>query len=165
MLDELKTVLEKSRHRLEDIIDKVEDRSEDLSREAVELWHETKPKLKSLKKTIVAATESLHSQTDEARLQAHLATMDAHDQWSQLSHTVTELAHHAQKKGQTELQTAELKAHLAKMDTRDFMSEKGEQLTRDFQRAKEIAEKASHEAATNLEKSLDTVGNAWTHTL
>jgi len=165
MLDQLKTTLEKSRHRLEDIIDKVEGRTEDLSEDVVELWQETKPKLRTLKETLVTATESLHSQTDEARLQAHLATMDAHDQWSYLSHTVTKLAQHAQKKGQTDLQTAELKAHLAKMDTRDFMSEKGEQLSRDFQRAKETAEQASHDAAKNLERSFDTIGNAWTHTI
>jgi len=165
MLDQLKATLEKSHHRLDDIIDKVEDRCEDLSEDVMELWQETKPKLRSLKETLVTATETLHSQTDEARLQAHLATMDAHDQWSYLSHTVTELAHHAQKKGQTELQTAQLQAHLAKMDTRDFMSEKGEQLSRDFQHTKETVEKASHDAAEDLERSLDTIVNVWTHTV
>ena len=165
MFDQLKIVVEKSRHHLEDIVDKIEDQSEDLSEDAMELWQEAKPKLRALKESLVTAEQSLHTQTDEARLQTHLAIMDAHDQWSYLSQIVTELAHHTQQKGQIELQRAELQAHLAKMDTRDFVNEKGEQIKRDFKQVGKTLEQASHKAVNELEKSLDTIGKAWANSL
>jgi exonuclease VII small subunit len=161
MLDQLKFVIEKSRHHLENIVDRIEDQSEDLSEDAMELWQETKPRLRALKESLVTAEQSFQTQTDEARLQAHLAILDAHDQWSYLSQVVSELAHHTQQKGQTELQRAELQAHLAKMDARDFLNEKGEQIRQDFGQVRKTLDHASQKAVDELEKSLDTIGQAW----
>jgi exonuclease VII small subunit len=161
MLDQLKAVVAKSRHHLDDIVDKIEDQSEDLSEDALELWQEAKPRLRALKESLVTAEQSLHTQTDEVRLQTHLAIMDAHDQWSYLSKTVTGLAHDTQKKGQIELQRAELQAHLAKMDARDFLNNKGAQVKRDFKQVRKTLEQASHKAAEELEGSLETIGKAW----
>ena len=161
MFDQLKAVVAKSRHHLDDIVDKIEDQSEDLSEDALELWQEAKPRLRALKESLVTAEQSLHTQTDEVRLQTHLAIMDAHDQWSYLGQTVTGLAHVTQKKGQIELQQAELQAHLAKMDARDFLNNKGAQVKRDFKQVRKTLEQASHKAAEELEGSLETIGKAW----
>lgn len=161
MIDELKDAIEKSRHRLVYLIDKIEDEVESLADDSVELWQEARPRLQSMKESIAAAEHSLQTKTDEARLQAHLAIMDAHDQWSYLSEPVTELAHHARQKGQTGLQHAGLQAHLAKMEARDFLNEKGGQISHEFKHAKESLEKTSLKAAEELGKSLENAGSPW----
>jgi hypothetical protein len=114
-----------------------------------------------MKESMAAAEHSLQAKTDEARLQAHLAIMDAHDQWSYLSGPVTELAQHARQKGKTGLQHAELQAHLAKMEARDFMNEQGGPIRQEFEHAKEKLEQTSLKAVEELGKNLENVGNAW----
>lgn len=165
MLDQFKSTVEKSQKLLEGIIDKIEDQLDGLSDDTAELWQSAKPKLQAMKESLITASESLHTQTDEARLQAHLATMDAYDQWSYLSATVTEVAKHAQKKGLAELQHADLQAHLATMETRAFMEKQGKEISRDYKIAKESVEKASHKAAQELERSFKTISSAWANTL
>jgi gas vesicle protein len=160
MIEQLKATLEKSQHRLESIVDKIEDEFEDLSEDTAELWQQAKPRLKSLNKSITTALENLHSQTDEAHLQAHLAAMDAHDQWSYLNDTVSGLVHELSSKGKADLEHAALQAHLAKMDARDFMSTRGKEISHDFKHGREKFEKASHRAAKELEKSFDNMGKA-----
>ena len=161
MLEKLKKSLEKSQESLEEVVDKLDDRLEDVGEDAIELWQQTKPKLQHLKEVLSGAAKTLHTQTDEARLQAHLATMDAADQWSHLSHTVTELAQHTQSKGQSELQHANLQAHLAKMEARDFINTQGEEIRRDYKLAKEKVEQASQHAAESLEKSFQRIGEGF----
>ena len=163
MINELKDAIEKSHHRLVYLIDKIEDEVESLADDSVELWHEAKPRLHAMKESMVAAEHSLHAKTDEARLQAHLAIMDAHDQWSCLSEPVTELAQHARQKGQTGLHHAELQAHLAKMEARDFLNEKGGQISHEFKHAKESLEITSLKAVEELGKSLENAGSPWTN--
>ena len=162
MNDPLKDTIEKSRQHLADLIDKIEDGFESIADESAELWDDAKPRLRAMKASIVAAEEALQTKTEEARLQAHLAVMDAHDQWSHLSQPVIELARHAREQGQPKLEHAELRAHLAKMDARDFLNEKGEQISREFRQAKESVEQTSLKAAEELGKSLEGVGSAWT---
>ena len=98
MNDPLKDTIEKSRQHLADLIDKIEDGFESVADESAELWDDAKPRLRAMKASIVAAEEALQTKTEEARLQAHLAVMDAHDQWSHLSQPVIELARHARNK-------------------------------------------------------------------
>ena len=161
MNDKLKDTIEKSRHHLAELIDKIEDGIEDIADESAELWDEARPRLHAMKASIVAAEHALQTKTDEARLQAHLAVMDAHDQWSYLSQPVTELARQAKQKSRPTLEHAELQAHLAKMDARDFLNEKGGQIRREFKQAKESLEQTSLKAAEELGKSLEDVGSAW----
>lgn len=163
MMDDLKDTIEKSHKHLVKLMDKIEDEAESLADESAELWREAKPKLQAMKASIATAEHSLQTKTEEARLQAHLAIMDAHDQWSHLSKPVTELANHARQKGKTGLQHAELQAHLAKMDARDFMNEKGGQINQEFKEARDSLEKSSIKAAEELGKNLEEVGSAWSH--
>jgi hypothetical protein len=163
MIDELKDAIEKSHHRLAHLIDKIEDEVESLADDSVELWHEAKPKLQELQASMVDAERSLQVKTEAARLQAHLAIMDAHDQWSYLSKPITELAKHARQKGKTGLQHAELKAHLAKMEARDFLNEKRGPISEEFEHAKEKLEQTSLKAIEELAKNLENVGSAWTN--
>ncbi|CAH0992533.1 hypothetical protein SIN8267_02666 [Sinobacterium norvegicum] len=162
-MDSFKDILEKSQRRLSDIADKLDDQREELSEDAAELWQQAKPKLGSLKESLTTAALSLQSQGEQARLQAHLAAMDAQDQWSYLSKTMTELTRNAQQKGRTELESAELQAHLAKMDARDFVNQQGEALSKDYQQAREKIEQASHTAMKELERSLEIIGKSWSN--
>lgn len=165
MLDTLKNAVEKSQDHLEKIVDKIEDEFEDLSEDASELWADTKPRLRTFKDSLASAASALRTHTDEARLQAHLATMDAQDQWSYLQDTVTELARQARDKSRTELQHAELQATLAKMEARDFVNNQGQEISREYKVAREAVEQASEKAAQNLERSLENIGKAWSNTL
>lgn len=165
MLENLKTAVEKSRHQLENIVDTIEEQYEHLSEGAAELWSATKPKLKSVQDSLSNAAQSIHQQTDAAQLQAHLAIMDAHDQWTYLSNIVTELAHHAREKGQYELQYADLQAHLAAMEARDFMKNQGDSIKTDYQHAKDSVEKASQKAVQELTRGMETIGNAVASTM
>lgn len=164
MLEELKSALKSAQVRLDDIVDKIEDTSEEWSEHTAELWQRTKPHLQSMRKSVSQAADSLHTQTDEARLQAHLAAMDAHDRWQHLSKTVSELTQHVARKTTHELQHAELQAHLAAMDARDFANENGPKIRREFNEAKDKVEAASHKAAQELEKSLEKLGDIWART-
>ncbi|WP_101756933.1 hypothetical protein [Oceanicoccus sp. KOV_DT_Chl] len=161
MLEKLKESIDKSQQQLAHVVGKLEDQFEDVSEDVEKLWQQTQPKLHDLKSSLADAAKSLHTQTDEARLQAHLATMDAADQWSYLSETVSELARHAQSKGQHELQHANLQAHLAKMDARDFVNQQGKTIRQDYQQARDKLEQASHKAADSMERSFANIGQGW----
>jgi hypothetical protein len=163
MIDELKDAIEKSHQRLAYLMDKIEDEVESLADDSVELWQEAKPKLQAMQESMAEAEHSLQVKTEEARLQAHLAIMDAHDQWSYLSKPVAELAKHARQKGQTGLQHAELQANLAKMEARDFVNEKRGPISKEFEQAREKLEQTSLKALEELAKSLENVGSAWTN--
>ncbi len=160
MLKKMKNSVQKSQEHLENIVDKLDDEIEDLNEDARELWQEARPKIAELKDSLAKAAQALHTQTDEARLQAHLATMDAADQWHHLSEAMAQLAKHAQSKGQTELQHAQLQAHLAKMDARDFTKEKSQDIRRDFERARDKLEEAAHKTAESLERSFEIIGES-----
>lgn len=162
MLDDLKNSLEKTQEHLDDMLDKLEATAKDWSEEAGELWQDTRRHLHTLKDSLTSASESLHTQTDEARLQAHLAAMDASDQWQHLSEVVSAFSHHATHKTTQELQHANLQAHLATMDTRDFIDAKAPEIKREFNSAKEKVETGSVEAIKALEKSLEKMGDLWT---
>lgn len=161
MLDELKQSLKKTQDHLDTMLEKMEDTAEDWSDEAKELWQDTRKHLQQFKASLVSASESLHTQTDEARLQAHLAAMDASDQWQHLNKVVSDFSHHAANKTTQELQHANLQAHLAAMETRDFIDQKAPQIKREFSNAKEKVESASMDAVKSLEKSLEKMGDLW----
>lgn len=164
MLEELKSALKSAQTHLDDIVDRIEETSEEWSEKTADLWQRTKPRLQSMKTSVSEAADSLHTQSDEARLQAHLAAMDAHDQWQHLSKAIGEFARHTASKTTHELQHAELQAHLAAMDTRDFVNENGPKIRREFAEARDKVESASHTAARELEKSLEKLGDIWART-
>ena len=160
MNQQLKTSLENSQGRLENIVDNFEDKYQDLPVEAAELWQQAKPKLHGLRDALAAVASFLQSHTEEAHLQAHLATMDGHDQWTYLRDIVTQLSRQVLRKGEAGLDHAPLQAHLAQMDARDFANGKGGEISRDFKLARDKLEQASQRAAGELEHSLESIGNA-----
>lgn len=161
MSDKMKDIIEKSQEYLKEIADKLEDQYEDLSEEAAEVWQTAKPKLKALNQSLTKAAEAMKTQTDEARLQTHLAIMDASDQWTYLNKTVSELTRNARAKGTGEFEHAELQAHLAKMEARDFINKHSKEITREYHEAKEKIEKNSLKAAKEIEHGLETIGKNW----
>lgn len=164
MLDELKSLLQKSQARLDEIVDKMESAAEDWSEDAEQLWLRTRIRVAEMQDSLSEAAESLKSGSEEAQLQAHLAAMDASDQWQHLNKVVSELSHHTVSKTTQELQHAQLQAHLAAMETRDFVGEKGPAIRREFSEVRDKVETASVKAAKELEKSLEKLGDIWAKT-
>lgn len=161
MLDNLKSALKKAQEKLDDAVESLEEGVEDLSEDSVELWQKLKPKLEQMKGSVTEGVEALKVQSEEAHLQAHLAAMNARDQWESLNKTVSEFSRHAAEKGRYEIQHAELQAHLAAMDTRDFINEHGPALRREFNETRDKAEEIGLHAAKELEKSLEKLGDIW----
>jgi FtsZ-binding cell division protein ZapB/exonuclease VII small subunit len=157
MLDTIKIAIEKSQQHLDDIIASIETHYNDAAEDGAKLWQQTKPTLQHLRQSLDKAQQSLHSQTDEGRLQLHLATMDAHDQWQQLSEAITGLA----KRSQPKVQQAVLQSYLAKMEARDFINTQGKVISQDFQQAREKLEQSSQRAASEMNRSFERVAKLW----
>lgn len=150
MSDPFKSNLEKANQFLERIVDQVEDQAEDFAEDSRDLWHRSKLQVQQLKKRLSQAVEHLDEASDEAKLQAHLAAMDAHDHWSELQHNVHVFVQHAEDQSRPVIDHALLQAHLAKMDARDFMAESADTLADDYRQSKQKVEKASLKAAAEI---------------
>ena len=153
MLDDLKAILNKVEDSMEDVSDKIEDKAEDFTEETKLLWDRSKKHLANMKHSLKEASQKLETKTDEAALQAHLATMDAHDQWQFLKHNVAIFWQQAESKSQPVIDHAKLQAHLASLDARDFMASSGQTLKVKFTESKQSVEKASLIAATDIKNN------------
>ena len=152
MNKELKEVLEKSSKAIEKLQDKVEDFSEDFAEDASELWTDIKKSFANTNEKLKSAVKDLDQKDDEANLQAHLSTMEAHDRISNIKDTLEEFSQKVSAKASTELDMATLKAHLAKMEAEDFWDKKGPQITKDFNESKDKVQKLAIDAAGEIKE-------------
>ena len=152
MLEKFKSELEETRVFLEDVVEKIEDQAEDITDDSQALWQKTKAKINEVKVKLAGASKKLHENTDEARLQAHLAVMEAHDQWSVLQHNVTAFNHQLENKTKPIIDHAQIQAHLAKLEATDFMAGPGQELVKQFAVSKEKVEKASLKAIQSIKE-------------
>jgi ABC-type transporter Mla subunit MlaD len=139
------------------ISDAIEERSEDFTEGTREIWQVSKLQLTKLKKRLDEAAQNFHSSSDEARVQAHLAAMDAQDHWQSLKMSIESLAAQAQRKAQPGIDHVALQAHLAKMNARDFMAEKGHDLAKEFKQSMERSQQLSSKAAADIKASCDGI--------
>ena len=145
------------RELFDDLCDKIEDESENFSEDVQELWGESKQHLKKLKGRLEDAVQDLKSSSQEASLQAHLATMDAHDQWQDMKGNLSAFASQVKNKTQPPIDQALLKAHLAKMEARDFINGPGKEIAKDFEKSVEKAEEVSLKAAADIKEYCEGV--------
>ena len=103
MLEKLKSQLDHALEKLDDLDDYFEDRAEDFSEEMKTSWKATKSQLNHFGDQLQRAGRALEGETDHIALQAHLATMDAHDQWSTLKSGLESAAQNVKRDGRTQL--------------------------------------------------------------
>lgn len=150
MEKEFKEILENAVDAIEKLEDKVEDIAEDFADDAGELWGEIKKNFEGVNDKLKTASKDLEQKGDEAQLQSHLATMEAHDKIVGIKDGIEDFTQKVSNKAQTEIDTVELRAHLAKMEAEDFWAEKGPKLTQDFNESSDKVKKLSLEAASEI---------------
>ncbi|MAZ88116.1 MAG: hypothetical protein CL693_10755 [Cellvibrionaceae bacterium] len=155
MLENLKKHLDETLDKLDDIDDYFEDRAEALGEDMKTAWKKTRVQLGHFGKQLKEASAALESEKDHIALQAHLATMDAHDQWTTLKGSVENTVNHLKRDGQTQLDEAALQAHLAAMDGRDFVNSKGKDIHQQYDHAREQLEQSTLKAASEIKETFD----------
>ncbi len=147
---DFKEILEKSSEAIEKLEDKVDDLAEEFAEDAVELWDEMKKSFLKVNNKLKTAAKDFDQKSDEANLQAHLGTMEAHDRIDGIKDTVEEFTQKVAAKAQTDLDTAALRAHLAKMEAEDFWDEKGQKITEEFNESSDRVKSLTLEAASEI---------------
>ena len=155
MSDSLKEQLEEVQEKIASICDRIEDQAEDFAEDAQELWGKSRQELNKLSQRLADAAHQVQASSEEARLQGHLAAMDAGDHWQEMKHSVSSFLAHAAHKARPPLEHAALQAHLAKMEARDFMADAGKDLAEEFKGMVEQAEQRSKQAALDIKESCD----------
>ncbi len=155
MLEKLKNQIDCTLDQLGDLDDYFEDRAEDFSEELAEFWEKTKTQLNVFGHQLKRAEMSLEEESDHIALQAHLATMDAHDQWRTLNSSLDSVVLNLKRDGQTQLDEAALHTHLAAMDSRDFLSDKGQNIHQQYDLARDKLEQTTLKAATEIKQAFD----------
>lgn len=137
-----------------ELIDKLENKiegfTEDFTEDASELWADVKQNLTQVSEKLKTAAKDLDDKTDEAELQAHLGTMEAHERFAGIKDTVDKFTQEVSAKTKTGLDTVELRAHLAKMEAKDFWQDNGDTITQEFNESSEKVKNLTLEAASEI---------------
>ena len=157
MLEKLKQHLDHTLDKLDDLEDYFEDRAEDVGEDIEELWGKTRSELTRFGKQLKEASHSLETEKDEAVLQAHLATMDARDQWETLKTSVDHATQAIQRESQTQWDETTLQAHLAAMDGRDYLEQQGQAIRDQYDNARQELERTTLKAAADIKSAFDGI--------
>jgi len=150
MEDKFKKVLTETSEIIDKLEDKIEDFTDDFSEDTSELWADVKRNLTEVSGKLKTASKDLEGKSDEAQLQAHLGTMEAHDRFSGIKDTVDKFTQEVSAKTKTGLDTVELKAHLVKMEAKDYWQENGDTITQEFKESSEKVKGLTLEAASEI---------------
>ncbi len=155
MLEKLKSQLDQTLEKLDDLDDYFEDRAEDFSDEMKKLWGKTRVQLNTFGDQVQRGITALDEESDHIALQAHLATMDARDQWDTLKASIESTSQNLKRDGKMQLDEAALQAHLGAMDGRDFLNAKGQEIQKSYDHTRSELEDSTLKAATDIKKAFD----------
>lgn len=157
MEKEFKEILEKTSDTIEKLEFKIEEHADDLTDDAMELWGDFKKNFSTVNEQLKTAAKDLEEKSDEAQLQAHLGTMEAHDRINNIKESVEEFTQKVSAKTQSELDTVALRAHLAKMEAEDFWEKKGKKISEDFNESGDKVKELTLEAASEIKAFFEKV--------
>lgn len=152
MKDQLKETIEKSREKIREVTDAIDHKSEELSSDTKKLWGQAKDRLSEINKKLDEASSHLGTKTDEAALQAHLAAMEAHDKWKNISKSFDQLSQDTVNQAKAEIDHAALQSHLAKMDAEEFMESTGNSIVHNFNASRSKVETTTVSSVKNMEE-------------
>ena len=151
MKDQLKDSIEKSRKKIREVTDAIDNKSEELSSESKTLWKQAKSRISEIGDKLDEASSHLGTKTDEAALQAHLAAMEAHDKWQNISQSVDKMSQDSFNQAKAEIDNAMLQSHLAKMDAEEFMEKTGNTIVHNFNVSRNKIETTTMESVKDME--------------
>lgn len=146
MLDNIKSDIAEAQAFIEDIVDKIEAQAEDLSEDSQVLWQQSKANVAIVKARLQKAAQYSVETSDAARLQVHLALMEANERWDTLQHTMTAFANQLEHKTEPVLSHAQLQAHLTRLEAADFFTGRGKEIINEFVASSKKVEQASLKA-------------------
>lgn len=152
MKNEFQKVLKETSEIIDQLEDKIEGFTDDFTEDAGELWTDVKKNLTAVSEKLKTAAKDVENKGDEAQLQAHLGTMEAHDRFSGIKDTVDKFTQEVSAKAKTGLDTVELRAHLAKMEAKDFWQDNGETITQEFTESSDKVKKLTLDAASEIKE-------------
>lgn len=135
-MDDLKTLLDEAAQQLKAVKSQLKQRTEKLEDKAESYWEALDERIDRMADRLKEGAGHLHQQTDEARLQAHLAAMEVGQWWKGASKDLES----ASQTARTEIDHAKLKLHLAKLDAVQYMATDGKAFARKFSQARKEAE-------------------------
>ncbi len=149
---EMKEILKKSKKAIDELEERVDDMTEELSEEAKAFWGD-------LKKNMSAIGDKLKDAVSEQKeeLETKLDVMEAREKLETLKESAEAFTKKVAQKADAELDISALRVHLAKMEAEDFWEEKRKELSREFQESKFELEKKVKTAAEEVESFFENL--------
>lgn len=144
---ELKEIVEKSKRAIDELEERVEGVSGELTEEAKELWGD-------LKKNFGAISEKLKEVVSDEKtdaLKSKIDALEAKERLAAVKESAEEFTHKVAQKADAEMDIVALRAHLAKMEAEDLWEEKRKEFSREFQESTYALEKEAKEALEEVE--------------
>ncbi len=147
MEKELKEIIGKSRESLKKAEEKIEELSENFSKETGEFWGDLKKRFSDIEANLKYAYDEFEG---NAELKGHLAIMEARERLEVIKESAEKFSHKVSSKTQEELDITALKAHLAKMESEDLWEEKRTKLSLMYSESKTEVEKLAKKAGEEI---------------
>jgi hypothetical protein len=157
MKDTLKEELKSTREKLGSLIHAFKEEAQEADKSMSALWKMAGEKLSGLDSRLDEATENLSHTGDEARLQAHLAFMEAKTAWQSGSKAMEAFAQRSARSTKTQFDHAKVQAHLGKMEIVSYIDGPGKALIKRFKLTKDQVERESVSALREMGKHMDDI--------
>ncbi len=155
--DSLKQEIVSTRQKLASLKSALTQEGQDTDHSQPSLWQLAGEKLAGIDSRLDEATENLSHTGDEARLQAHLALMEAKCAWQAGSKAVEALVSSSVRQTKTQIDHATVQAHLGKMEIVSYLDGPGRDLVKRFKQAKQTVEQETVAAAREMGKHMDDI--------
>ncbi len=150
MAEHIRSRLEETKSRLQELQKTLVDLMAEVSRESVEARALIAKSVEGVEGEINHSLETVEHLRDETRLQAHLAVLEAEDRWHKIHEHLQILTRQLREKSQPALDEAALQAHLASLETKEVVQQNRERWARKFGEMSAAVEEASLKAATEI---------------
>ena len=150
MTEETKSKINQARDSISRLTSNIDKKTEAWSDEGKAFWNRFKKQIAIVKDRLADASQKLETSTDEAKVQTHLALMEAEEQWDELQETIETFIRESKNVSRPVMDQAVLQAHLARLEARDLIKVSAEELLEKYENSKAKLEKASLSAATRI---------------
>jgi ribosomal protein S17E len=162
MEKDFKEAIEKSKASLKDAEKVVSETAGELSENVAELWGKLQTKMDEINLKLEGSYKDWEKESDEAKLQANLGAMEAHDKMKEIKESLEEFADKVSQNAHSSLDTVALKAHLAKKEAEALWDEKAPVIQKEFEESKEKVSQVAVEAIDEITSFFNKVASNFT---